>query len=49
MQEQIRMVEERDLINDPNSEAEEDTSEKEEEAAKTILVPKVIDMDTYFR
>ena len=49
MQEQIRMVEERDLINDPNSEAEEDTSEKEKEAAKTILVPKVIDMDTYFR
>ncbi len=49
MQEQIRMAEERDLTNDPNSEAEEDTNEKEEEAEKTILVPKVIDMDTYFR
>ena len=49
MQEQIKMAEEKDLTTDPNFEAEEETNEKKEEPEKTIMVPKVIDMDTYFR
>ena len=41
MQEQIRMAEERDLTNDPNSEAEEETGEKRRKQRKNCSTRQI--------